>query len=286
MKPLFRINPDVLYQAGLRPVFEALTRSTAATGIDFFLIGALARDTWFSKNRIASRRTADIDFAVFVASSEEYLCLKNELIRTEKFSETNHNQFVLISPDGIQLDLLPFGAIEEEGKVLIKGIGLSSIEVDGFGAVYEFGTELVQFDDHLVFKVSSLAGIVLLKLIAYDDRPEVRQKDIADVTQIINNYFEIESDLIYEHHNDLFDEKHTNLLHLAARVLGRQINRIVYNSPDLKTRVTGILYNAINDPNKKQFLKLMIRGTENTLEDAAAILTEIINGINDDYTVN
>lgn len=281
MKPLFRVDLHTLRHDGLRLLFEAVERSANAMGVDFFLIGALARDAWFVHNNIISRSTTDVDFAVLVSTPAAYTALKQHLVREEKFSETNDNQFILFSPQGVQVDLLPFGEIEIEGKVLVKGLGLSQIAVDGFQEVYKSGTEQIQFGDRIVFKVCSLAGVVILKLIAYDDRPEVRQKDITDINQIINNYFEIESDLIYEHHNDLFDDQNTDLLLLAARVLGRQMKQIIANSPELEERIIRVLRNATDNSEKSRIPELMMRGTDKTVEEVIVVLSEIINGMND-----
>ena len=135
--------------------------------------------------------------------------------------------YVLFSPNGHQVDILPFGAIEIDEKVQIKGTGLTSISVNGFSEVYNSGTAEVQLDTGHHFKVASLSSIVLLKLIAYDDRPEQRAKDGRDVGSIIEHYFELQAEHIYEHHADLFTEteKDIELQDIGATVIGREIKR-------------------------------------------------------------
>lgn len=75
---------------------------------------------------------------------------------------------------GIQVDILPFGEIEINDEVKFEGTGLISIKVNGFNEVYFAGTETVELSTGHTFKVATLPAIVLLKFIAYDDRPEVR----------------------------------------------------------------------------------------------------------------
>jgi hypothetical protein len=53
-------------------------------------------------------------------------------------------------------------------------------------------------------KICSLEGLVMLKIIAYGDRPS-RTKDIADIDHIIHYYFELSQDNIYEDHFDVMD---------------------------------------------------------------------------------
>ena len=98
--------------------------------------------------------------------------------------------------------------------------------ISGFKEVYEEGTEEVNFEGEYNFKVLTMAGIVILKLIAYDDRPEIRSNGIGDIAAIIRHYFDLESDLIYDRHADLFAGEEQCLERLAAKVLGRQMKLI------------------------------------------------------------
>jgi predicted nucleotidyltransferase len=73
---------------------------------------------------------------------------------------------------------------------------------------------------------------VLLKLVAYDGRPEKRLKDARDIANIIENYFDLQTDLVYDQHNDIFNvaEDALNQLFLeevSAEVLGREIKKII-----------------------------------------------------------
>jgi predicted nucleotidyltransferase len=274
----YKINFEALRQEGLKPLFEALERGFNLLGIDFYLVGAIARDTWFAHKGIEPLGTKDVDFAVFIPSKEDYEKLKKYLSEKEGFSTSTQNQFVVFSPQGLQVDLLPFGEIEVEGKVMIEGKGLAQIAVNGFREVYEGGTDIVQFESEQSFKVCTLPGIVILKLIAFDDRPEVRQKDIQDIALILNHYFDIESEIIYEDHNDLFEDNR-DIPYIAARVLGRQIKTILNRSTELEKRITGILQNEIDNPEKSKIAELMVKGTNSTILEAIDLLKEILTGI-------
>ena len=276
----YKINFEALRQEGLKPLFEALERGFKLLGIDFYLVGAIARDTWFANKGIAPLGTKDVDFAVYIPSKEDYEKLKNYLSDKEGFNTSNQNEFVVFSPEGLQVDLLPFGEIEVEGKVMLEGKGLTQIAVNGFREVYELGTSIVEFENEQSFKVCTLPGIVILKLIAFDDRPEVRTKDIKDIAIILKHYFDIESDIIYDSHNDLFEDDRDIPL-IAARVLGRQIKPILNRSEELEKRVITILENEISKDEKSKMAELMANGTNNTIVEALEILKEILIGINE-----
>ncbi|MDZ7773066.1 MAG: hypothetical protein U5K31_10070 [Balneolaceae bacterium] len=98
--------------------------------------------------------------------------------------------------------------------------GGKAIYVNGLEEVFRKATVLaVDNDADVQFRVATLPAILLLKLIAYDDRPEKRTQDPGDIRGIIRNYFDIEDRMIYDHHNDLF-ERDLELHEYAAIVIG------------------------------------------------------------------
>ena len=152
------------------------------------------------------------------------------------------------------MDLLPFGAIENEDRVVIDGKGLTSINLEGFKESYEHG-RLEALIGQDTYTICSIPGIVVLKLIAFDDRPEHRMKDVRDIDSICKYYPELEADLIYGEYYELFDgDKEYN--DVAMMVLGKEINKIIKDSAHLKNRIIAILDRAI-DP-RSAFLRHMI----------------------------
>jgi predicted nucleotidyltransferase len=281
MSNTYTINFKQLQQEGFSELFASLEKAFEATGIDFYIVGAVARDTWFAQKGIRTIGTRDVDFAVYIPEKEKFFVLKKYLEEKEGFRNSTQNQYVMFSPSDLQVDLLPFGEIEVEGKVMIPGSGLAQIAVNGFREIYKAALVPVEFEGKRTFKVCTLPGIVILKLIAYDDRPEHRQKDIKDIGKILQHYFDLESDLIYEHHADLFDSDSETPL-IAARVLGRQMKNILAHSENLKKRVVSIIETAISEKDKHQMVSLLRPDEDTTTEFIASLLSEILNGINDE----
>ncbi len=104
-----------------------------------------------------------------------------------------------------------------------------------------------------LFKVATLPSIVLLKLIAYNDRPELRQKDASDIGNILIHFFYLQENLIYDQHSDLFGEEVRCLENIGAIVLGREMNRIVKRNDSLKDRLNTILKGYIKESEKSDF---------------------------------
>ena len=81
----------------LKHIFDILERSFAELEIDFYLIGALAREIWYERGDISFRVTKDVDYAVLVSNNEEYQGLRAHLITREKFLAIKGNYVGLIS---------------------------------------------------------------------------------------------------------------------------------------------------------------------------------------------
>lgn len=263
----------------LKEIFDALEEAFRATDIDYYLIGAQARDIWYAKGGKISRQTKDIDFAVLVGSLADYQSVREYLKSHNSFAETKGNSFVMLTPDGIQVDILPFGEIEIDDGVEIVGEGLTSIKVNGFKEVYQSGTEELETQTGHFFKVASLPAIVLLKLIAFDDRPEKRMKDALDIASIINHFFDLQADLIYEKHNDLFRDDTVTLEEISASVIGREIKHIVGENVTLLDRLTSILNVHIEMNEKSSFLRNMIGDSESTIENKSRLLQNMYKSL-------
>lgn len=270
-----RQNPEIT------EMLSALERGLEKFGIDFYLVGAVARDVWMSGiNQIAPRRTTgDIDFAVLINDKGTYEALKQYLIDKEEFSSYNRNAYVLIWKGQTEVDLLPFGAVEDEdGKVNIGGLGLTSISLLGFTEVYAEGLPELDLEGEHQFKFCTLPGIVLLKMIAWDDRPESRKDDIKDISDILNHFFNMYDHEIWENHSDLFGDEDAGLKHIAARVMGREMNKIAKRNEKVFTRIEEILNANTNDMPNSKMGAIMIEYFDNTVEDNVLLLKQLKQG--------
>lgn len=264
--------------AELKNVFDTVEKTFTELSIDYYLIGALARQIWYEKAEIKFRTTRDIDYAILVGSHQEYEAVKQYLIENENYIPARENAFVLISPDGLQVDLLPFGEIESQGRVKIEGTGMTTIQISGMKEVYENGTEVVSLETGNSFKTATLIGIVLLKLIAYDDRPERRQKDATDIGNILIHFFYLHEDLIYSNHLDMFGEQERSLENISAIVLGREIKKIISSNATLIDRLNRILHDHINTGEKSVFIQLITKETGKEIDLIIEYLRDILWG--------
>ncbi len=278
-----KINYNALAITGLKEVFIQLSETCKELEIDFFIIGAIARNIWYVTNNENSRGTKDIDFGVYISDVKKYNELRAKLKSNFGYKESAEDTFCLITLDNKQIDLLPFGEIEKESQVIIEGKGLTKVNLDGFKEAFEFGVNEVKIGEEK-YKACSIPGVMILKLIAYDDRPSRRIKDIVDINSICLNYPSLESDFIWGNHFDLYDG---DLEHdeIGVIVLGREMKKIISNNRALEKRLISIMDKAIDQ--ESPFLSLMIQDSENeTIADKKNIIKKLKLGFTETPAAN
>lgn len=249
MLDISNIPPERRFPAGLDLVLPALTRGLRQLRLDFFLVGAVARDLWLDTALGATprRRTMDVDLAVLVAHEAEYELLRTWLVTHEQFHAPASSAFCLIhEPTGVQVDLMPFGGIADaEGRVRVVGKGLTSISVVGLAEVLA-QAEPVRITSQITWQAVTLPGLVGLKLLAWDDRPEQRGKDGTDLRLILQHYHELITDDIFDRHYELLEslavKAEYDVMCLAGiQVLGQELKALVEVTPPLYDRLQHIL---------------------------------------------
>ena len=279
------MNFNKLNETALKEVFSALEETFKKLNIDYYLIGAIARDIWYTRGNKNFRTTKDIDFAAMVGSLEEYQSVKDYLKDHKGFQDSKGNSFVMTTSSGFQVDILPFGEIEIDDTIQLKGTGLTSIKVNGFMEVFNGGTEEVTMASGQVFQVATLASIILLKLIAFDDRPEYRLKDARDIANILLHYFELEQDQVYgEENKDIFTSGSSELDELSlpeigSLVAGRTIHKIIVGNDILYARIIRILEQHISQKDESIFVRNMSQEVALPVNEIIKWLQKLNQGI-------
>jgi predicted nucleotidyltransferase len=215
-------------------------------GVEFYLVGALARDIHLAANPafMPQRKTKDIDIAILISDEDQFYAIKEAMVNSGDFSAHETETVKLIYKQSIEIDLLPFGGIEnEQREALLHKPRLFVMDVPGFLEAY-IDIEEFKLENNVKLKVCSLEAIILLKIIANDNNPG-RTKDITDIEHIISVYFDLNDEKIYQERGDVLDLYDTNdndyLKLVSARIIGRHIGNLLTNSVDLHRRVIAIL---------------------------------------------
>ena len=249
--------------------------------IEYFIVGAIARDIGLlaaGYKGVPARKTKDVDLAVMVGSLNDYNRLIAKILTLSDFHLHQSEPYRLLFKKTYEVDFLPFGEIsDKDGIVKIKTFELN---MPGFDAVFT-SIKTIYVEEGLRLKFSSLSGIILLKLIAFDDRPAARTKDITDIGYILTNFYDLFVEQIIENASDLIDlyqNKNTLFdVFVSAHFIGREIGTTLQNHTVLRKRVISILEKELEKPKmarllpgkeldeKSKIFKAMLIGLKETL---------------------
>lgn len=216
-------------------------------GIEYFVVGAFARDIGMQAKGYQyppSRKTQDVDLAVLVGSLEEYEALKLRIANIPGFSPHQIEPYRFIFKEAYEIDFLPFGGItDEKGQVELIAKATVILNMPGFDEIQPW-TETVNTEEGVELKISSLPGVILLKLLAWEDRPE-REKDIHDIDYILKHFFDLHFEEIYGEDSDITDLYADEMVYfdkiVSARYVGRKLRDMLQESPALNTRMLQLL---------------------------------------------
>ncbi len=186
-------------------VISAVSASASSLSIRFFLVGALARDLLFKHHNIPLRRsTLDVDLAIQVSSWAQHQKLIDDLIRHRQFLRTE--KVYRLKLEETLVDIIPFGDVADENlKIAYPPDHRTIMSVVGFQEAFDSSVNVrISSDPNVDIKVSSLAGVAILKLIAWDEKYPERDKDAEDLLLIMDRYEELgQFDRLYDEEPDL-----------------------------------------------------------------------------------
>lgn len=264
-------------QPHILKMLTALEKGLTKYNIDFYLVATnTATGNLYTTtiNKMSfDRITTNIEFTFFINAKNVYVDLREYLINIGGFSNYKSFGFSLTWKNSIKVDLIPFAEIEVKPSKIT--FGLTNLNI-GIPEIYDFGlTEALKMERKHSFKVCSLPGIVLLKLIHYQENPQTRPDDIKDICQILNHFFDMYAHEIYITHNDLFDDQDINLQLIAGRVIGRDIRKITELNEALFLSIKNLLKKNTVDIHSSDIAKIMTDLFINTVEDNLKILEQI-----------
>jgi len=256
--------------------FDSIDEVMKELKIPYYLIGVNAIALELLKKGIKpSRGTKDIDFAVMVSSMNEYDQISAALT-AKGFNKVAAPWTFYSSYFGVAIDLLPFGEIEENNTINFNERYID-LHVLGFREVME---EAVQVEIEEKFaNIPPLPGMVILKLIAWSDRPEDRENDLSDILKIIQHYYDLNWDDIVEKHYDTLDNEPFDRLLIAAEILGRNSRIFLQKSEAIAARILQILENNLQEPTKSAIAKEWATKLDKDIEYAYNLLNAFHKGI-------
>ena len=165
----------------------------AAPDMEPLLVGALARDLLLHHVHgfKIERATTDVDFALAVASWEQFSAVRAALLASDLFSPYRNTAHKLRHSKFGSIDLIPFGALERsDGTIAWPPAGDEVMAVIGYAEAAARAMPLA-LPRHQPVLAVSLPMLAVLKLLAWKDRHRFTQgKDAQDLQLILRRYLE------------------------------------------------------------------------------------------------
>jgi predicted nucleotidyltransferase len=252
--------------------------------IPFFLIGAKARDLFFSAifDIPTKRASLDLDIAIKVKTWEEVAKLVELLLATGQIKQHPKLQFRFTHDNGTLFDIVPFGDIERPtGKVQWPSDDAIMTTI-GFEEAFDCSMNVqIKKEPRLEIRICTPPSLVILKLISWNEKYPERAKDAQDVDYIMRLYIEAGNDeRLYAADSDISKEEGYDYNLASARLLGRDISKI--GGARSLPLVTEILERETAENSEFKLITDMNRGetfSADRFEQTRALVTELLRGI-------
>lgn len=276
--PSLQTDPNRPLSPNLLTLIRTLDQVAMQLRIDYFVIGATARDILIEHvhGLETTRATRDVDFAVAVSSWEEFSRLKTRLVETGAFHAGEHLHRLTFGEGSgaYPLDLVPFDGVERNGEIAWPPKGDFVMNVAGYRDAHDSALD-VEIEPGFTVKIVSLPAMAILKILAWNDRRD-RDKHASDVLLILRHYHQAgQLDRLYDAGNADLLERHGYDVELAgAALLGRDARRDV--ALETRTQVTDMF--ATEEISEK-FIGQMMRSQVGDRDRAAPLFEAFIREI-------
>jgi predicted nucleotidyltransferase len=139
--------------------------------------------------RAPGKLTRDLDFGFVLSDWKQFENLKAAFMSTGRFEPDRTIQRVLYQHSAgisVRVDLIPFGGVQEGSQISWPPDNDFVMNVAGFKEALESAIQ-VQVDSDLVVPVTSLPGLIILKLFAWAHRKH-EKRDAPDILKILTDY--------------------------------------------------------------------------------------------------
>ena len=257
----YHILSKELSNPELKSILQALNSFFQSKKIDFYIVGATARDILLTNlyGLIPERKTMDIDIAIAISNWEEFEIIERELPQREYFEKDSHQKQRFIYKGFYAIDVIPFGKIaQKDGNIYWPPDGVIAMSVSGFPEIAA-ATISVSIDNEFDIKVSSLSGFFLLKLMAWKDLYLSSSKDAYDIALILLHYLGINEQRAVQEHYDLYEVEPFDQIEASGRLIARDIKALIGRNKDTMTYLIEILRREIELSQESPLVNQLIK---------------------------
>lgn len=265
-------------------LFETTATIAESLSVPFFVVGATARDMILvhGYNIQTIRATHDIDFGVQVSDWDQYRRLKEGLVATGKFRSTNEAQSLLYE-NSLRTDVIPFGPIADPDNSLTwPPEHETEMNILGFQeAFHNSRTIRLRANPIIDIQVATIVGLALMKIISWNDKYPVDDRDAKDLVLLMRTYLDAGNDeRLFTEEVDLVENEDFDYVRASARLLGRDIAAII--QPKTKNIVLEILNRETGERDRYRLVEDMMKSRaalKDDFDELLQLLEELKSGI-------
>ena len=257
----YHILSKELSNPELKSILQTLNSFFQSKEIDFYIVGATARDILLTNlyGLIPERKTMDIDIAIAISDWKEFEIIERELPQREYFEKDSHQKQRFIYKGFYAIDVIPFGKIaQKDGNIYWPPDGVIAMSVSGFPEIAA-ATISVSIDNEFDIKVSSLSGFFLLKLMAWKDRHLYSSKDAYDIALILLHYLGINEQRAVQEHYDLYEAEPFDQVEASGRLIARDVKALIGSNKDTMTYLIKILEKEITLAQESSLVNQLVK---------------------------
>ena len=250
----------------------------------YFLCGAMARDILLQHvyGIATGTVTADVDFAIAIEDWHQFETIKTGLIerKFEPSKKMAHRFYYRPAARAdYPVDIIPFGKVAKaDHRIEWPPDQTEIMSVIGYAEALASTVEVL-IEEQFAIPVTSLPGLVLLKLFAWTDRSLTVTKDALDIATVMRTYHEAgNEDRLYGQELRILQAAEFDLEAASPHLLGKDIRNIA--TPETLNQVLAILNDAKQLDRLFGHMAPRLRYTNDAIAEAESLLKRFKAGLN------
>ena len=276
----YNISSENLNNPLLKDLLKELISFFGGINVDFYVIGATARDIILSNlhDLTPERKTVDLDIAIAINDWSQFQSIEENLPKKVGFEKNKEQKQRFIYKGVYIIDIVPFGDVaKDDGNIYWPPDETVAMSVWGFSEMAD-STISVEIDGEFSIEIASLPGLFILKLVAWKDRHLSGSKDAYDIALLLTNYLDINTERAVEDHYDLYEMDKIDQVIAGAQLMARDIKLLIRDNQKTLEYLREILTKEIELAEESRLINQLVESeTRLQYEQVFACLESILN---------
>jgi len=276
----YNISSENLKNPLLKDLLKELNSFFSKINVDFYVIGATARDIILSNlhDLVPERKTDDLDIAIAITDWSQFQSIEESLPEIDGFTKSKEQKQRFIYKGIYVIDIVPFGDVaEDDGNIYWPPDETIAMSVWGFPEMAN-STIRVKIDGEFSIQIASLPGLFILKLVAWKDRHLLGSKDAYDMALLLTNYLDINTERAVDEHYDLYETDEFDQVVAGAQLMARDVKLLIRDNEKTLEYLREILAKEIELAEESQLINQLVESdTSLQYEQVLACLKSTFN---------